>query len=162
MPSPLLPAGDPDHEIERKWLVAGAPPPLTDGIELQQGYLSDGSGGEVRVRRAGHLHTLTAKRGRGLVRQEVELSLTAAQFTALWPLTRGRRIHKTRYAISDGEHTIELDVYHGILDGLRTAEVEFAGVAEAAAYRPPDWFGAELTGEPGGSNGDLARQGRPG
>lgn len=161
---PSLPSATtgPPLELERKWLVVGGLPPLPPGTELQQGYLSDGSGGEVRVRRAGDHHTLTAKRGRGLVRQEVELELTPAQFAALWPLTQGRRIHKTRHALSDGPHTIEVDVYHGDLDGLYTAEVEFRSEAEAAAYRAPPWFGTELTDQPGWSNGDLARQGRPG
>ena len=39
--------------------------------------------------------------------------------------------------------------------------VGFPGEDEAHAYRPPGWFGEELTGVRGWSNGDLARDGRP-
>ena len=55
----------------------------------------------------------------------------------------------------------EVDRYGGELDGLWTVEVEFDSEQAADAFTPPAWFGTELTGTPGWSNGDLARHGRP-
>ncbi len=54
-----------------------------------------------------------------------------------------------------------MDLYDGDLDGLCTVEVEFADRAAAGAFEAPGWFGAELTGQPGWSNAELARDGRP-
>ncbi len=80
----------------------------------------------------------------------------------LWPLTEGRRLEKRRYAIPFGDGlTIELDVYHGRLGGLLTAEVEFDTPAAASAFAPPDWFGRELTDDPHYKNKRLATQGLP-
>lgn len=149
------------REIERKWLVARVPAGLPPGRSLRQGYLSDGGDGEVRVRQDGDRHLLTAKRGRGLVREEVELSLPIDDFAALWALTRGRRVEKTRHVLAWGAVQIEVDVFAGALAGLVVAEVEFPSAAAARAWTGPDWLGPELTGRPGWSNGDLARHGRP-
>jgi adenylate cyclase len=55
--------------------------------------------------------------------------------------------------------TIELDVYHGQLEGLITAEIEFASAEAAAAFRPPAWLGREITDDPGYKNKRLATHG---
>jgi CYTH domain-containing protein len=63
--------------------------------------------------------------------------------------------------IPAGDLRIELDVYHGRLNGLHTAEVEFDSSAGAEAFEPPDWFGREVTDEPGFKNKRLATEGLP-
>ncbi len=153
-------------EIERKFLVkrdadqAGERPERID-----QGYVAiDGDGTEVRVRRRGNTRTLTVKSpDAGRVRLEEELPIDEQRFERLWPLTEGRRIEKdrSRIGLPDG-HAAELDVYHGRLTGLRTVEVEFDSVQESDRFRPPDWFGPDVTADDRYRNRVLAVRGLPG
>ena len=149
-------------EVERKFLVAD--PPALDGAvgdEIEQGYLATGSDGEVRLRRKGGRHLLTAKRGLGLAREEAEIEIDGERFEELWPLTAGRRLHKRRHALPHGDLTIEIDLYEGDLAGLVVAEVEFPSEEDARAFDPPDWLGEEVTGDRRYLNETLATEGRP-
>jgi adenylate cyclase len=152
------------REIERKFLVGDLPEDLEQvpSKKIRQGYLLLGdSGTEVRVRKEGKRHALTLKEGRGLDRAENEIRLDAAQFATLWPLTRGRRVKKTRYELPHDGRTIQLDVYRGKLAGLITAEVEFPDEGASSRFTPPDWIGHEVTGDEHYSNQNLARDGLP-
>lgn len=151
-------------EIERKFRVARVPDEHTrgPGAELRQGYVAVDGDVEVRVRSEDGACTLTVKGGRGLERTEVEVALDPARFQELWPLARDRTVEKTRHRITVGQHTAELDLYAGKLAGLAVVEVEFPTRDEAEHFVAPDWFGPELTGEPGWSNAALARDGVPG
>ena len=72
------------------------------------------------------------------MRVEEELEIDDRRFEALWALTEGRRIAKTRHLVPlGGGLTAEVDVYAEALDGLLTAEVEFASTAASAAFVPP-------------------------
>jgi CYTH domain-containing protein len=117
---------------------------------------------EVRVRRSDGAAVLTVKAGSGLARTEVERALTEAEADELWPATEGRRVEKVRHRVPlpTGD-VIELDVYEGALDGLVTAEVEFADGDVASAFVAPDWCARELTGDAAWSNAFLAVRGRP-
>ena len=153
-------------EIERKWLVPELPADLSHhpAHEIDQGYLAlTPEGVEVRVRRKGDGRFLTVKHGPGLSRVEVEVPLEPGDFDALWPLTEGKRLRKTRYDVPwrDGRK-IELDVYADQLAGLRVAEVEFDDEASARAFTPPEFFGREITGDPAYRNEKLAREGLTG
>jgi CYTH domain-containing protein len=152
-------------EVERKFLVSELPPDLDScpASEIVQGYLAiEPDGTEVRVRRRGGEPVLTVKRGRGRTRREEEVELVEAQFEHLWPLTEGRRIEKTRYEVRyDGDLVIELDVYHGALAGLITAEIEFRDERAAEGFAPPAWLGPEVTDDPVYKNQHLAVHGRP-
>jgi adenylate cyclase len=155
----------PGQELERKFVLSGIPFELSGyaASEIRQGYLSiDPDGSEVRVRQRGPRHSLTVKRGAGIVRDEEELDLDDEAFGRLWPLTEGRRVEKTRYEIpaSDGL-LIELDVYAGQLEGLITAEVEFSSDAEAERFLAPDWLGREVTEDAAYKNRRLASDGLP-
>lgn len=148
-------------EIERKFLVPELPSELNDArsTRIEQGYLVVGAdGSEARVRRRDGVCTLTVKSGSGLARGETEISITSDQFEALWPVTEGRRIEKTRYVL-DGD--VEVDAYEGELDGLIVAEVEFPHMAAAFEYEPPAWFGTEVTTDDRYKNRRLATDGRP-
>jgi CYTH domain-containing protein/CHAD domain-containing protein len=149
-------------EIERKFLVGEMPRAESGRTSIEQGYLALDQHGEVRLRRAGGELLLTAKVGHGEVREEVEVALGPGAFEALWPLTAGRRVRKVRHYVPlDGFLRAEIDVYEGDLDGLRTAEIEFASRAEADRFRPPPWLGAELTGDERYANQTLATRGLP-
>ena len=153
----------PGVEIERKFLVARKPEPLPEGEPLEQGYLAVAPDGtEVRIRRrAGH-STLTVKSGPAHVRVEEEIEIDDRRFEALWALTEGRRVAKTRHLVPLGDDlTAELDVYAEALDGLLVAEVEFASSEASDAFAPPDWLGTEVTGDARYANQSLALHGAP-
>jgi len=97
-------------------------------------------------------------RGRGPSREEREIRLSHKQFETLWPATKGRRLSKTRYEIPWKKLKIEIDVYHGRNDGLVVAEVEFPNHTVRRKFKPPRWFGREITGEKRYSNVRLARE----
>jgi CYTH domain-containing protein len=147
------------REIERKFLVRKLSSDLTSypSKEISQGYLvSMDNGLQVRLRKTGERFSLTYKRGRGKVREEREVELTAEQFGALWPATEGKRLVKTRYEIPFGERTVEIDLYHDRHEGLVVAEVEFDDEEAAKNFQPPDWLGDDVAGDPRYSNQLLA------
>jgi adenylate cyclase len=149
-------------EIERKFLVPALPPDYEryPHAGIVQGYLVLAeNGAEVRLRRHGDRYVQTVKSGEGRVRNEVEVDLTRDQFEALWQAVSYTAIEKTRYEIPFEGHTIELDVYHGALGGLVTAEVEFDSVAASDVFTPPAWFGTEVTEDRRYRNRELARSG---
>jgi CYTH domain-containing protein len=147
------------REIERKFLVRELPEDLATypSSKISQGYLvSTDEGLQVRLRSKNEKHTLTFKRGLGHVREEREVALTAEQFDALWPATEGKRLVKTRYEIPFGDRLVEIDVYGGRHEGLVVAEVEFDDEESAIKFRPPNWLGDDVTGDPRYSNQLLA------
>jgi adenylate cyclase len=155
-------------EVERKWLIAGLES-LPENVvattpdEIDQGYLTVGAdGSETRVRRRAGRFTLTVKSGRGLVRSEAEVTLTAEQFEVLWAATEHARVEKQRRAVpGEGGLTIEVDVYSGALEGLVVAEVEFDDPRGAESFVAPSWFGPEVTAEDSYKNRSLALHGLP-
>ncbi len=128
---------------------------------IRQGYLAVSDDAEVRVRERAGDRLLTVKRGRGVVRREVTITLEADDFDRLWELTAGRRISKRRWAIplnSHGEREVEIDRFGGHLEGLMIAEVEFASEADSEAFEPPPWFGREVTDDDRYRNAVLATE----
>jgi adenylate cyclase len=150
-------------EIERKFLLDEVPDALGDGLEIDQGYLAVSEDGvEVRVRRYGDARTLTVKSGPAHVRTEEELEIDERRFEALWPLTEGRRIVKTRHRVDLGDGlTAEVDVYGGAHEGLAVAEVEFPDEDASDGFQAPDWVGREVTGDSRYANQRLALNGPP-
>lgn len=134
-------------EIERRFLINEIPGEVKPGKgnHIAQGYLAAGPEREVRLRRYGKKCFLTAKRGAGTVREELEIPLQTKQFEELWPGTAGLRIEKTRFSLPVEEGTIEVDIFEGPLQGLIIAEIEFSDRKRAEAFRPPWWFGPEVS-----------------
>ena len=153
----------PRLEIERKFLPDRLPADLGDGLPIEQGYLAIGDDGvEIRIRRNGEERTLTIKSGPAHVRVEEEFEIDERRFDALWPLTDGRRITKTRHRIDLGEASHgDLDVYHGAHEGLLVAEIEFPSVEASEAFEAPGWLGREVTGDARYANQSLAVNGTP-
>jgi adenylate cyclase len=149
-------------EIERKFIAEELPTRgVGSGIAIRQGYIAEEGDAEVRVRLTTRATSLTVKVGRGRTRTEVEVDVAAEDAEALWAHTDGRRIEKVRHAVDVGGAAAEVDVYGGALDGLIVVEVEFESENAADSFRPPPWFGRELTGDARWSNAALARHGRP-
>lgn len=167
MPDPMpepMPVAE-SLERERTFLVAdlghltASPSP---GASMRQGYLAIDAGISVRIRaveRNGY--TLTVKAGTGATRTELQWPIGSGDFEALWPLTQGRRVSKSRHRIRLGRHVVELDTFRGALAGLVLAEVEFASDDDMTAFDPPSWFGREVTDDPRYGNASLSEHGRP-
>jgi adenylate cyclase len=150
-------------EIERKFLLRELPATLrlARGETINQGYLALDGDTEVRLRTGSKPPKLTIKSGRGQVRTEVELPVEGADARALWELTDGRRIAKTRRRMRVGDVEAEVDEYGDALSGLVVVEVEFDDEQAARAFVPPGWFGREVTGQAPYANRSLACDGLP-
>jgi CYTH domain-containing protein len=150
-------------EIERKFLLDELPGALAFAgrTAILQGYLALDGDTEVRVRRTPAGATLTIKHGGGEVRVEEELALGKRQADALWQLTDGRRLQKTRRIMRVDGLEVSVDEYVGALDGLIVAEVEFDDEEASRAFMPPAWFGREVTGEAAYANRTLSVEGLP-
>ena len=151
------------REIERKFLIKRLPVQILHSrhFPLRQGYLAtEPRGRHVRLRKKAKTMSLTFKASRRGVstRDEREIRLSKKQFDTLWPATKGRRLKKTRYEIPWRTLKIEIDIYHGHNHGLVVAEVEFPNQASRRKFKPPRWFGREVTGEKRYSNIRLATE----
>ncbi|GAA3228971.1 CYTH domain-containing protein [Nonomuraea helvata] len=156
-------------EIERKFRVAAGweVPGGARGDAIRQAYLSPaGAPTEFRVRQRGDTYLMTVKAGKRsspahvAVREEIEFEITEDVFLSLWNLAAGDCLSKTRWSIPWEGHEITVDVYDGVLEGVRVAEVEFDDLASAEDFRPPEWLGEEVTGQPEWGNRALARRSR--
>ncbi len=151
------------QEIERKYLVARLPDDLSDyeSNEIRQGYLKpDENDREVRVRQKGDKYYKTEKIGHGLERAENEKEISQEEFEELW-LQTASKIEKTRYEIPVDGGVVELDVYHGDLEGHAVAEIELVGTDVKVDLTSLDWLGQEVTGENQYLNAELATNGWP-
>ena len=136
-------------EIEKKYRPAKLPDDLETypHYEIVQQYLSRNPA--VRVRKSQGHYRLTIKSGGKKSHEERNFDLgTEEAFTCLLEQCEGRRLYKTRYLLPvDGYPGLvaELDVFSGNLEGLVILEVEFADEKSAEDFRPPAWFGPEVT-----------------
>ena len=152
------------QEIERKFLVKSLPENLDQypHKDIIQGYLAiTEDGTEVRLRQKGKKYFQTVKSGSGKTRFESEVEITEEQFNSLWEATKGKRVEKTRYEIPHESGTIELDVYHGDLDGLLSAEMEFSSEDNSNKFIAPEWLSEEVTDDKRYKNQNLALHGVP-
>lgn len=137
-------------EIERKFLVVG------DAYKRQayassyikQGYICSERGRTVRVRLRGDCGYLTIKgpsTDNGLSRYEFEKEITLEEARELFKLCEPGIVEKTRYLVRSGNHTFEVDEFHGDNEGLVMAEVELAAPNDPIVK--PDFIGQEVTGD---------------
>ncbi len=149
-------------EIERKFLVKELPENLEGFVkkEIEQTYISTDP--TIRLRKSDSDFILTVKGHGNLAREEFELPLDIDQYKRLLEKAETPTVSKTRYLIPiDNNLTAELDVYHGVLNGLLTVEVEFASIDEAEAFSPPAWFGDDVSYDRRYKNTSLAINGLP-
>jgi CHAD domain-containing protein/CYTH domain-containing protein len=148
-------------ERERKYLLRRLPERVRSAPvqAIEQGWLP-GDRLRERLRHVrdddGERFFRTIKLGSGIERVELEEETTAPLFAVLWPLTKGCRITKRRYRVSENGLTWEIDEF---LDRkLVLAEVELAEVDQAVTV--PAWLRPalvrEVTGEPAYLNLNLA------
>ncbi len=134
-------------EIERKYLVPALPAGYQNypSHAIEQAYLCTEP--VVRIRREDGEYYLTYKSKGLLAREEYNLPLTKEAYEHLLAKADGMILAKRRYLIplEAGGLTIELDVFSGAWEGLVLAEVEFPCLEDAESFRPPEWFGEDVT-----------------
>ena len=138
------------QEIERKYLV------LDDSFKreafskshIQQGYICSERGRIVRVRIRDSRAYITIKGpslNGGLSRYEFEQEIPLVDAEQLMQLCEPGIIDKTRWLVKSGDHTFEVDEFHGDNDGLIVAEVELKSADETPVI--PHFIGKEVTGD---------------
>lgn len=137
-------------EIERKFLV------LDDSYKheayasshIRQGYICSDRGRTVRIRIRDEHAYITIKGPSldgGLSRYEFEQEIPMDDAEKLMTLCDLGIIDKTRWLVKSGQHTVEVDEFHGENDGLIMAEVELSNPDEKPIL--PHFIGKEVTGD---------------
>ena len=153
-------------EIERKFLISSLPEGISECrcARIEQGYLDFGEEDEPerRIRKLTEgdktLYFYTEKGKGDLCREEEEYEIPEYSYENLKELVISSILEKTRYYLSVGGFTAEIDVYGGSLEGLTVAEVEFSSLEEAEGFTPPEFFGEEITYDKKYRNKNLARK----
>ena len=146
-------------EIERKFIVKNQS--FKEEIHtksiVSQGYLSSNPERTVRVRIKNEKGYLTIKgisNESGTSRYEWEKEIPLNEAVELFKLCEKGAIEKTRYEIKYGNHTYEVDEFHGDNEGLIIAEIELS--SENEKFDKPNWLGDEVTGEQRYYNSNLS------
>lgn len=146
-------------ETERKFLVKGDF--LTDVYarrRIVQGYICSVPGRTVRVRIRENESFLTIKGAsdeKGMSRYEFEQAIPMEDAEQLLKLCEPGIIDKVRHLARIGNHTWEIDVFHGENEGLVLAEIELA--SEEEPFVKPAWLGEEVTGDRRYYNSQLTK-----
>ena len=151
------------QEIERKFLIAaGSQAFKTEAAKqtrITQGYLSSVPERTVRIRVKGDKGFITIKgigNASGASRFEWETEIPLSDAQELLKICEPGIIDKIRYEIKAGNHTIEVDEFHGENKGLIVAEVELEG--EDDQFEQPEWMGVEVTGDVRYYNAQLMKK----
>lgn len=147
-------------EIERKFLVLDTSfkHEAFSSSHIRQGYICSGHGRTVRIRIRDTRAYITIKGpslNGGLSRYEFEQEIPFADAEDLMLLCEPGIIDKTRWLVTSGRHTFEVDEFHGDNDGLVVAEVELG--SEDEAFQKPAFIGQEVTGDRRYYNSHLRR-----
>ena len=115
-------------ELEYKYLVKDNSflEMATESYAIVQGYLSRAKGRSVRVRTFGDKAYFTVKgpNMKGIGRDEYEYEIPVSDALELLKLCPPPVLQKTRYIALHEGNRWEVDVFHGDLEGLVTAELE--------------------------------------
>ena len=145
-------------EIERKYLVkASAWKPQDGGVHFKQGYLNSQKERVVRVRIEGAQAKLTIKGvTTGVTRSEFEYAIPVEDAAILLDnLCEQPLIDKHRHKEVHHGKTWEIDVFHGLNEGLVVAEVELGSENEAITL--PSFVGEEVSSDPRYFNSNLLK-----
>jgi CYTH domain-containing protein len=137
-----------DQEYERVFLVRCLPEDVEEHkrIEIQVGDFYDSNAVDaLKIRRKGKSCELIKKEGtleKG--RTEHRIPIKKEEFDILFKATSQNHF-KVRYFYPLGDYVAEIDLYKGRLDGYVRVEVEFPDAEAMRDFKPPEWFGAEIT-----------------
>ena len=140
-------------EIERKFKVKSLPNNIEKckKTEIEQGYLCIKP--TVRIRKNDNIYTLNYKwKDKNIIEQkaiqniEYEMPLTKENYEHLFLKVDNHMIIKTRYKVPIGNELMaEVDVFHGNLEGLIFAEVEFKNLNDSENFEKPEWMGEDIS-----------------
>lgn len=132
-------------EVERKFLVTNSlfKEQAVRIMDLRQGYIGCPTNGEARVSIRDQKAWVIIKNQGKLSRLEYELPIPKEDAETLLKEVCGRVIHKTRYIIPTDSLKWEVDVFHGVDNGLILAEIELP--SEDTHFEIPSWIGKEVT-----------------
>lgn len=146
-------------EYERRFLCPALPSGAVPVEHHEQSYLVAGRKLELRVRTIERTDTLTRSSTVALKwglshgrRLEVEFAAKTA-IARLLHRCSGATLHKTRHHLFEKSLRWEIDLYHGALEGLFTAEIELTDEPDLVL---PRWLGSEVTGDDHYANRALA------
>jgi CYTH domain-containing protein len=144
-------------EIERKFLIdATMLPGCLTPTRIAQGYLNQDPDKTVRIRIAGDKGFITIKgksSDNGLSRYEWEKEIDLNDAKDLLGMC-SNIIDKSRYHMIHQGKLWEIDVFHGLNEGLVVAEIELT--SETELFNLPEWITQEVTGNPDYYNSNLA------
>uniref|UniRef100_A0A7C3DKH7 CYTH domain-containing protein n=1 Tax=Meiothermus ruber TaxID=277 RepID=A0A7C3DKH7_MEIRU len=92
---------------------------------------------------------------KGIARSEFEYCIPRADAKAMLDQMAVSELEKTRHRVPFANHLWDVDVFHGHLEGLVTAEVELDRPDED--FERPPWLGREVSDDPRYANSALAR-----
>lgn len=147
-------------EIERKFLVDVS---RLDWIKefpskaIKQAYIQNEIERSVRVRTKGDKAFLTIKSGKNaLNRDEFEYEIPVSDALEMFERLELKVLSKIRYLVPFENHTWEVDVFEGKLEGLVVAEIELT--SEDELFEKPDWILNEVTEDTRYLNANLIKQ----
>jgi CYTH domain-containing protein len=148
------------QEIERKFLVTSVAfkNEAHKRMRIVQGFLNTNPQRTVRVRIQGDQGYLTIKgksNESGISRFEWEKQISMAEAEELLHLCEPGIIEKTRFEVSVGQHTFEVDNFMNENEGLIIAEIELC--SENEPFSKPEWIGKEVTGDVKYYNSNLSK-----
>jgi len=137
-------------EIERKFLITSNAfkTEAFSQNKIAQGYLSSVPERTVRVRIKGDKGFITVKgisSDSGMSRFEWEKEIPVDEAENLLKLCEKGIIDKIRFNVKIGNHTFEVDEFHGENEGLIIAEIELN--SENEVFERPNWLGEEVTND---------------
>lgn len=136
-------------EIERKFLVHKSMDwkrLAVSSSHIQQGYFAAENTVRIRIRDDKAYLTIKGPSDKaGLSRYEFEKEITPDEAGQLMKLCAPGIIDKHRYLVPSGNHTFEVDEFHGDNEGLVLAEVELR--SESEPFDKPAFIGMEVTGD---------------
>jgi adenylate cyclase len=137
-------------EIERKFLVKSDQwhdELIDQGAYCIQGYLLEDPNKTIRIRIMGTKAFLTIKGAtHSISRSEYEYEIPVEDAKSMIESMTDAVIEKTRYFLKQGEHIWEIDVFHGLNEGLIVAEIELK--QEDETFELPAWVDKEVSDDP--------------
>lgn len=136
---------DQRQEIERKFFVKKLPDlSQKEPVRYERYFLYRTPPAEIRIQKKGDIYEFERKiEISPLTRVEHTFEITREEFNELKTYAKDV-IVRDSYIISSNPE-ISVKIYHGAYEGLIRAEVEFSSETEAQNFKPPEWFGKEIT-----------------
>jgi adenylate cyclase len=151
------------HEIERKFLTSSRSwqSAVSKVSDIRQVYLATTECASVRIRIKDDVSAFLAIKSAeaGPTRSEFEYPIPVADAEALFELRIGHIVEKRRHIVVVDGRRWEVDLFHGVLDGLIMAELELDAAEQQ--FQKPDWLGKEVTDDRRYYNASLAMHGLP-